>query len=236
MRVDKLISSVGLDSRKNIKKNAKEGFLIINGEIVKDSSKKIDPYKDEIIYNNEIVEYFDNLYIMMNKPKGILSSTLDKEKTVIDLLDFFYRQFNFSIAGRLDKDASGFVLLTTDGKLLHDIITPKNDVEKTYIVETNLPLKEEYINLFKKGIEIKEENYISKPAKIKILEEKRCEVKITEGKFHEVKYMFKNVGNEVTSLKRIKIGKLELDTSLKEGEYRELSDFEIELLKESKNK
>lgn len=229
MRVDKMIGNSNLDTRKNIKKNAKKGGLVINGQIVKDSSTQVDPKIDQVFYMGEFVDYFENIYIMMNKPAGVLSSTDDKERTVIDLLDEFYQGLNLSIAGRLDKDTRGLILLSTDGKFIHKVTSPNSNIEKTYLVETRDKIDKSLIEEFKKGVYIKEDNYTARPAKIEILEDKKALVKVTEGKFHLVKRLFSNLSNEVISLKRIAIGNLKLDPMLKEGEYIELSEEDLSL-------
>lgn len=229
MRVDKMIGNSNLDTRKNIKKNAKKGGLLINGKIVKDSSTQVDPKVDQVFYMGEFVDYFENIYIMMNKPAGVLSSTDDKERTVIDLLDEFYQGLNLSIAGRLDKDTRGLILLSTDGKFIHKVTSPNSNIEKTYLVETRDKIDKSLIEEFKKGVYIKEDNYTARPAKLEILEDKKALVKVTEGKFHLVKRLFSNLSNEVISLKRIAIGNLELDPVLKEGEYIELSEEDLSL-------
>lgn len=229
MRVDKMIGNSNLDTRKNIKKNAKKGGLVINGQIVKDSSTQVDPKVDQVFYMGEFVDYFENIYIMMNKPAGVLSSTDDKERTVIDLLDEFYQGLNLSIAGRLDKDTRGLILLSTDGKFIHKVTSPNSNIEKTYLVETRDKIDKSLIEEFKKGVYIKEDNYTARPAKLEILEDKKALVKVTEGKFHLVKRLFSNLSNEVVGLKRIAIGNLELDPVLKEGEYIELSKEDLSL-------
>ena len=229
MRVDKMIGNSNLDTRKNIKKNAKKGGLVINGEIVKDSSTQVDPEVDQVFYMGEFVDYFENIYIMMNKPAGVLSSTDDKGRTVIDLLDEFYQGLNLSIAGRLDKDTRGLILLSTDGKFIHKVTSPNSNIEKTYLVETRDKIDKSLIEEFKKGVYIKEDDYTAKPAKLEILEDKKALVKVTEGKFHLVKRLFSNLSNEVVSLKRIAIGNLKLDPMLKEGEYIELSEEDLSL-------
>lgn len=229
MRVDKMIGNSNLDTRKNIKRNAKKGGLVINGEIVKDSSTQVDPKVDQVFYMGEFVDYFENIYIMMNKPAGVLSATDDKERTVIDLLDEFYQGLNLSIAGRLDKDTRGLILLSTDGKFIHKVTSPNSNIEKTYLVETRDKIDKSLIEEFKKGVYIKEDNYTARPAKLEILEDKKALVKVTEGKFHLVKRLFSNLSNEVVSLKRIAIGNLKLDPMLKEGEYIELSKEDLSL-------
>lgn len=229
MRVDKMIGNSNLDTRKNIKKNAKKGGLVINGQIVKDSSTQVDPKVDQVFYMGEFVDYFENIYIMMNKPAGVLSATDDKERTVIDLLDEFYQGLNLSIAGRLDKDTRGLILLSTDGKFIHKVTSPNSNIEKTYLIETRDKIDKSFIEEFKKGVYIKEDDYTARPAKLEILEDKKALVKVTEGKFHLVKRLFSNLSNEVISLKRIAIGNLKLDPMLKEGEYIELSKEDLSL-------
>ena len=229
MRVDKMIGNAKLDTRRNIKRNAKKGALVINGDIVKDTSTQVDPNMDEVYYLGQYVEYFESIYIMMNKPQGVLSATMDEDETVIDLLDDFYQVLDLSIAGRLDKDTTGLLLLSTDGKFVHTITSPNSNIEKTYEVGTRDPINPSFIEEFKNGVEIKEEDYIARPAKLEIIDDKKAIVKVSEGKFHLVKRLFSNLGNEVVSLKRIAIGDLKLDPFLQEGSYRELHDEELAL-------
>ena len=231
MRVDKMIGNTGLGTRKNIKKNAKKGALVINGEIVKDSSVKVDPLVDEVFYMGHFVEYIENIYLILNKPAGVLSATQDPSKTVIDLLDDFYLNYDLSIAGRLDKDTTGLVLLSTDGKFIHKITSPNSNITKTYEVKTRDPIEENLVEEFKKGVHIKEDGYTARPAELIITGEKEATVKVTEGKYHLVKRLFSNLGNEVIALKRVAIGDLVLDPYLNEGDYRELTEKELELFK-----
>lgn len=229
MRVDKMIGNAMIDTRRNIKRNAKKGALVINGEIVKDVSTQVDPKVDEVYYLGEFVEYFENIYLMMNKPSGVISSTKDEDTTVNDLLDEFYQKLDLSIAGRLDKDTTGLVLLSTDGKFIHKITSPNSNIKKTYEVKTRDPIEEFYIEAFKNGVEIKEDDYIARPCELEIIDNNKAIVKVTEGKYHLVKRLFSNLGNKVTSLKRLAIGDLKLDPYLEEGNYRELTDEELKL-------
>lgn len=224
-----MIGNANLDTRRNIKRNAKKGALVINGEVVKDTSTQVDPNVDEVFYMGEYVDYFENIYIMMNKPSGYLSATIDEDPTVIDLLDPFYQNLDLSIAGRLDKDTRGLLLISTDGKFVHKVTSPNSNIEKTYLVETRDDIDESYIEKFQEGVEIKEEAYIARPAKLEIIADKKAMVKVTEGKFHLVKRLFSNLGNEVISLKRTAIGELSLDPHLEEGSYRELTEEELDL-------
>lgn len=222
-----MIGNANLDTRRNIKRNAKKGALVINGEIIKDTSTQVDPNVDEVFYMGEFVEYFENIYIMMNKPAGYLSATIDEDPTVIDLLDPFYQNLDLSIAGRLDKDTTGLLLISTDGKFIHKVTSPNSNIEKTYEVNTRDEIDQSLIKAFAQGVEIKEEDYIARPAKLEILDSKKAIVKVTEGKFHLVKRLFSNLGNEVVSLKRTAIGDLDLDPFLSEGSYRELNEEEL---------
>src|SRR5699024_8650531 len=189
------------------------------------------PFVDEVFYMGHFVEYIDNLYLILNKPAGVLSATQDRDKTVIDLLDDFYLNYKLSIAGRLDKDTTGLILLSTDGKFIHKITSPNSQITKTYEVKTRDKIEENLIEEFKKGVYIKEDDYTTRPAELIIKGDKEAIVKVTEGKYHLVKRLFSNLGNEVVSLKRIAIGDLDLDPYLDEGDYRELTEKELALFK-----
>ena len=235
-----MLSNSGLGSRKQIKSDAKKGFIEVNGIVEKDSSKIIDTEKDLVKYKGEVIKYVQYIYLMMNKPQGVISATEDNyAKTVIDLLkdeDKFYKPFP---VGRLDKDTEGLLLITNDGQLSHNLLSPKKQVDKTYYVEVAEEVTEEDVKSFEEGIVLKEDNYKTLPAKLQIIESgypSICLVTIREGKFHQVKRMFKALNNEVIYLKRISMGPLTLDESLKEGEYRELTDEEIEKLLAYKTK
>lgn len=224
-----MIGNTGLDTRKNIKRNAKKGALVINGEVVKDSSVQVDPMVDEVFYMGHFVEYIENLYLILNKPAGVLSATQDEDETVIDLLDDFYLSYDLSIAGRLDKDTTGLILLSTDGKFIHKITSPNSNISKIYEVQTRDPIEKKLVEEFKKGVYIKEDDYTARPAELIITGDKEAIVKVTEGKYHLVKRLFSNLGNEVVALKRTAIGDLKLDPCLNEGDYRELTQAELDL-------
>lgn len=234
IRIDKMISNVGLGSRKQIKQDAKKGNIKVNDIIVKDSSKIIETEKDEVKYKGEKVKYVQYIYLMMNKPQGVVSATEDNyDKTVVDLLenkDKFYEPFP---VGRLDKDTEGLLLITNDGQLTHNLLSPRKHVDKTYYVELAEEVTEEDVNEFAEGIILAEENYKTLPAVLEIIESgypSKCHVTIKEGKFHQIKRMFIAINNEVTYLKRISMGNLKLDETLKLGEYRHLTEEELKLL------
>lgn len=229
MRVDKMIGNANLDTRKNIKKNAKKGGLVINGEIIKDSSVKVDPNIDEVIYMGELVDYFENIYIMMNKREGLICQSNELDGTVMSDLDEFYLNLDLAIAGRLDKDTTGLLLMSTDGKFIHRVISPNSNIWKKYEVETSKKIDPDLVEIFKEGVYIKEDDYYARGAKLEIIEDKKAYVYVTEGKFHLVKRLFSNNDNEVVKLKRLAIGKLQLDNTLNPGDYRELTQEEKEL-------
>lgn len=229
MRVDKMIGNANLDTRKNIKKNAKKGGLVINGEIIKDSSVKVDPNIDEVIYMGELVDYFENIYIMMNKREGLICQSNELDGTVMSDLDEFYLNLDLAIAGRLDKDTTGLLLMSTDGKFIHRVISPNSNIWKKYEVETSKKIEPALVEIFKEGVYIKEDDYYARSAKLEIIEDKKAYVYVTEGKFHLVKRLFSNNDNEVVNLKRLAIGKLQLDKTLNPGDYRELTQEEKEL-------
>lgn len=234
MRVDKMIGNANLDTRKNIKKNAKKGGLVINGEIIKDSSVKVDPNIDEVIYMGELVDYFENIYIMMNKREGLICQSNELDGTVMSDLDEFYLNLDLAIAGRLDKDTTGLLLMSTDGKFIHRVISPNSNIWKKYEVETSKKIEPALVEIFKEGVYIKEDDYYARSAKLEIIEDKKAYVYVTEGKFHLVKRLFSNNDNEVVKLKRLAIGKLQLDNTLNPGDYRELTQEEKELFTKEK--
>lgn len=234
MRLDKFIGHTTSLSRAEAKKSIKKGVLV-NGRIVKTPDFKIDEFKDEVIVNEEKLIYQKYIYIMMNKPKDIISATEDnKIKTVVDILDEQERIFKPFLVGRLDKDTEGLMLLTNDGDLAHKLTSPKKDIVKKYYVEVFGTIEDMHITYFKKGV-ILDDGYKCKSAILDILTSNetgsKAYIYITEGKFHQVKRMMKSIGCEVTYLKRLSIGELVLDENLKLGEYRYLTNQELKKLK-----
>ncbi|WP_214483690.1 pseudouridine synthase [Bacillus sp. SM2101] len=234
MRIDKLLANVGYGSRKEVKKLLKSGAVKVDGVTIKDAKTHINPNEQQVSLLGEIVEYKEFIYLMMNKPQGIISATEDeRHETVIDLLEFedvIYEPFP---VGRLDKDTEGLLFITNDGKLAHQLLSPKKHIPKTYYAIINMEVTEEDITAFKNGVQL-DDGYITKPGHLTIIRSgirSEIELTITEGKFHQVKRMFEAVGKKVTYLKRLKMGSLKLDESLELGEYRELTDEEIDLLK-----
>lgn len=233
MRIDKLLSNIGYGSRKEVKQLLKTGLVKADGVSIKDAKTHVDPAVQSITVHGETVEYKEHVYFMLNKPPGYLSATEDSvQETVIDLLemeDAVYKPFP---VGRLDKDTEGLLLLTNDGQLSHQLLSPKKHVQKTYFAAILGNVTEEDAEAFKKGVQL-DDGYVTKPAKLSILsagEQSEIQITITEGKFHQVKRMFEAVGKKVVYLKRISMGPLFLDEELALGEYRELTEEEVEAL------
>ena len=233
MRLDKFISSNTTLSRAEAKKIIKKGILI-NDILIKSPDYKVDEINDQVILEGKRLVYQKYVYIMMNKPKDTVSATEDAiEKTVVDILKEADRIYKVFPVGRLDKDTEGLMLLTNDGELAHRLISPKKDVVKKYYVEVSGELKEEHLSIVEAGVML-EDGYKCKPARLEILEssedKSRANIYITEGKFHQVKRMMKSLETTVTYLKRISIGELILDENLELGEYRHLTNEELDKL------
>ncbi|MCI5745295.1 MAG: rRNA pseudouridine synthase [Erysipelotrichaceae bacterium] len=229
MRLDKLLAHCGYGSRKDVKKYIRSGEVLVNGEVILDDDYKVNEEVDEIIVFDESVSYQNKVYIMLNKPKNVVSATFDnKAKTVIDLLSQ-YKNYKIFPIGRLDIDTTGLLLVSNDGALCHKLLSPKNHVDKKYLVEFDGDFKQSYYNDFEMGI-ILDDGYKTLPSHIEIIDEKKAIVTIHEGKFHQVKRMFLALNMKVINLKRIEFGPLVLDESLKEGEYRLLNKEEISIL------
>jgi 16S rRNA pseudouridine516 synthase len=229
-RLDKILSNGGLGSRKDTAKIIKSGIVAVDGVTVADSDFKVEPSRSQISVDGKAFAYKEHYHIMLNKPAGILTATKDfREKTVLDLIGGEYPKNRLFPAGRLDRDAEGFVLLTTDGALAHKITGPKNHVEKVYYVELDGSMPSDCANIFADGVTI-DGGYKCKPAKLEIMAPSACRLTITEGKFHQVKRMFEAVGRRVVYLKRVKIGGVCLDGALPPGGSRELSGEEAEAI------
>ncbi|WP_010651426.1 pseudouridine synthase [Oceanobacillus massiliensis] len=239
MRLDKLLSNMGIGSRKDVKTLLKKKQVLVNGKVVKDNGMKVDPIRDEISLDGEAIHYRQYIYLMMNKAPGYISATSDtREKTVIDLLGEDVRHFQPFPVGRLDKDTEGLLLLTNDGDLAHQLVSPKKNVGKTYYAKISGFVTEDDIAAFGEGVML-EDGYVSKPAELVIINSdavSEIKVTITEGKFHQVKRMFEAVDKKVIYLKRLSMGDLVLDENLRLGTYRELSESELAYCMSLKNK
>lgn len=232
-RLDKLIASQGLVSRNDVKSMVRRGEVSVNGAVIKDSSIKVS-YEDDIKIKGKSLLQTEFTYIMLNKPKGVVSASEDKrDKTVVDILPDELKRKNLFPAGRLDKDTTGFSLITDDGNFAHRILSPARHVDKTYIAEVSekidfLKAKQAFAD----GI-VLSDGAVLLSAKLELIEdgEKQVfKVVIKEGKYHQIKRMFASLGTSVVELKRIAIGGLLLDSSLKEGEARIISESELKLI------
>jgi 16S rRNA pseudouridine516 synthase len=212
------------------------GAITVNGKSVSSSALKIDTGTDTVSVQGAPVVFREHIYIMMNKPSGVISAAEDpKKQTVIDLLPQELRRPGLFPAGRLDRDTEGFMLITDDGTFAHNILSPKKHVEKEYIAIIDSPLSREQVQSFENGLVI-DDGIKCLPARLNVLEDGtssggvRVTVMIHEGKYHQIKRMFETLGREVLYLKRTSMGNLRLDPALSPGEARELTRAEIELI------
>ncbi len=238
MRIDKLLAHSGFGTRKEVKELIKEGLVEINGKTVKKPKEKADPDVDEVKVGVESVDYQEYVYFMLHKPQDVISATEDLyHHTVIDLLEPADILLNPFPVGRLDIDTTGLLLLTNNGKLSHALTSPNRGVSKVYQAEVDGAMDDKDVQAFKEGV-VLDDGYQSLPADLKILEvdeaagQSTIQLEITEGKYHQVKRMVQAVGKEVTALKRLSMGPIQLDEQLLAGEYRPLTEDELDLLEE----
>lgn len=232
MRLDKLLAHMNYGSRKEVKEWIRKGFVSVNGSIIKDDDFKVAEETDEIVFLNETIHYESKIYLMMNKPKGVVSATFDsKEKTILDLIEGYDQRVLFPV-GRLDKDTTGLLVITNDGQLAHQLLSPSKHVQKSYAVTFTGKKKLSMVDEFQKGI-VLEDGYQCLPAKLEFVADNKALITIMEGKFHQVKRMFASVGLEVIELKRISFGGLTLPKDLELGKYRKLTEEELRLLKQN---
>lgn len=255
IRLDKFLADAGAGTRSEVKIKIKKGRVTVNGETAGKSDIKINPDCDEVCLDGKKLIYNEFEYFMLNKPQGVVSATIDdKDKTVIELITEAKRRDLFPV-GRLDKDTEGLLIITNDGKLSNNLLAPGKHVDKTYFAIIDGEVTEDTVLRFDEGIDIGDDKPTA-PAKLRILYDdkdeasdvvynsgdscddfvsdgivkSKVEITITEGRYHQIKRMFEAVGMKVTYLKRISMGSLSLDDSLKSGEYRRLTDEEIKLL------
>lgn len=230
IRLDKFLCEMEIGTRSQVKDMVKKGMVSVNGEVVKKADYKFDETAATVSVNGKELSYQKYYYYMLNKPQGVVSATTDNhDKTVLNILKDAPGKDLFPV-GRLDKDTEGLLLITNDGELSHNLLSPKKHVDKTYLVETKENITEEMVLQLREGVDIGEEK-LTLPAKVNVLEDKKLELTIMEGKFHQVKRMLKAVDNEVIYLKRLSMGSLRLDEKLALGEYRCLTEEEILELK-----
>lgn len=238
MRLDKFLADMNFGSRKEVKAFIKKGLVRVNGEIVKSDKFQVNELSDEVYFEEEQVVYQKYFYYLMNKPQGVISATIDDfEETVLDLFsDEDYREDLFPI-GRLDKDTEGLLVISNDGALAHQLLSPKKHVPKEYYVEVEGLLTTQDVQACATGLKI-DGGEICLPAQLQVLstdEQAECSTALLvlhEGKFHQVKRMMQALGKEVTYLKRVRMGQLPLDEQLALGEYRSLTPEEIHLLQQ----
>ena len=242
-RLDKLLAHEGFGSRKDIRKLLRNCEVLVNGSRSYDPATQVDAENDTISVDGEEINLHKNLYLMMNKPQHYVCSTKEGDhETVFDLLDDSlrtpYLQDKLHLVGRLDMDTEGLLLFTTDGELTHRLISPKSHISKTYLcglehtetAEHQTAITAKFENGIEVGPEDNEQGFTAQPAQITWLNDTTAHLTIYEGKYHQVKRMFAAVGNRIVYLKRISMGQLQLDESLELGEYKELTESDLQLL------
>lgn len=230
IRLDKFIASQINVSRKDAIYLIKKGLISINGSVIRDRATIFDADIDEVQYNGQAVKYKKYIYIMMNKPSGVLSASNDnRQKTVIDLVPDNLRRPGIFPVGRLDKDTTGLLILTDDGDFAHKVISPKSNISKCYLADLDGDITSEMIERFKQGITLAD-GYECRPALLERVGENKAKITITEGKYHQIKRMFGVVNLGVNSLHRESIGALKLPKSLNFGECVEILSNDVELV------
>ncbi len=231
MRLDKYLTEAGAASRKEAAILARKGAITVDGAVVKRPDLHIEPGKQTVCLRGERVDWREHWYFLLHKPTGYVSSTDDPgAPTVIELLPDKLKKLQLFPCGRLDRNTTGLLLLTTDGALAHQLLSPKRHVSKRYRYEVKFPLSASDIAALEAGVTI-EGGYTTMPCKVEAEGEKSGIIALREGKYHQIKLMMKAVHNQITALSRISFGTLMLDPSLRPGEYRELTEEEIEQLR-----
>ena len=234
MRIDKCLADCGLGTRSEVKSLLKAKRITVNGKVVTNGKVQVNPETDEILFDGEKIQYEEFVYIMMNKPKGVVSATEDNlHKTVIDLIDPLYFKKGVFPVGRLDIDTHGLLLLTNDGELAHRLLSPKKHVTKIYQARVDGVMTEEDAATFERGIVLSDGTECM-PARLDILsttqDESVVQIHLKEGKFHQVKRMVKACGKTIVDLQRLTMGTLKLDDRLALGESRPLTEEELQSL------
>jgi len=230
-RIDKIIASQGQYSRSDVKKLISKKQVAVNGEVVKSANVKADPLTDRITVKGVALDFKRNVYLMLNKPKGYVSATEDRDhQTVLELVPSEFAGRDIFPAGRLDRDTTGLMIITDDGALAHNILAPKKHVQKIYHVELDIPVTEEMAQGFAEGVELNDG--VCKEAGLEIVGEYAARVTLKEGRYHQIKRMFGCYGAKVVELHRLAIGNLHLPDDLAVGECRELTEEELKLLQQ----
>ena len=224
MRLDKFLWELG--SRSEIKKLLKTGAVTVDGKVVKDGGFQVTE-SSIVCFGDQKIEYREFIYLIMNKPQGYVSATWDKKMpVVIDLIDEEYKKFEPFPVGRLDIDTEGLLIITNDGKLTHELTSPKKNIQKKYFARTNPPMEKEDIKLFQEGMDLGD--FTTLPGKLEFTDNpEEVYITICEGKFHQVKRMCEKCGKTVTFLKRVSIGGLRLDSFLDTGNVKEITKEEL---------
>ena len=227
MRLDKFLSETGTLSRSESSRAVRAGKILVNGRAARSPSEQIDPERDEVIYAGERICYRRFFYILLNKPDGYVSATEDgREQTVLQLLPEKLQKLSLFPCGRLDKHTLGLMLLTNDGQLAHDLLSPRHHVEKQYRFTVKFPLTPEEVAHLEEGT-VLEDGYETKPSRIFMNEDRKSGlITLIEGKYHQIKRMMESVHNQITSLERVSFGPLTLDETLARGEWRYLTEAE----------
>ena len=233
LRLDHYLSAAGLGSRSDVKKLIQKGRVTVNGVICKDSAFKINESSATVMLDEKAVTYRKNVYFMLNKPQGVISASRSDlrspdERCVIDLISEEKHRNLFPV-GRLDRDTEGLLLITDDGMLAHNLLSPAKHVDKTYYAELSDELSENARMKLESGVDIGDD-VLTLPAKVTAINKTSVHITIHEGRFHQIKRMLEAVDNEVIFLKRLSMGSLRLDENLKPGEYRELTPEELAAL------
>ena len=224
MRLDKFLWELG--SRSEIKKLLKTGAVTVDGKVVKDGGFQVTE-SSIVCFGDQKIEYREFIYLIMNKPQGYVSATWDKKMpVVIDLIDEEYKKFEPFPVGRLDIDTEGLLIITNDGKLTHELTSPKKNIQKKYFARTNPPMEKEDIKLFQEGMDLGD--FTTLPGELEFTDNpEEVYITICEGKFHQVKRMCEKCGKTVTFLKRVSIGGLSLDSFLDTGNVKEITKEEL---------
>lgn len=237
MRLDRFLAEMGVGTRSEAKSMLRKGRILVNGQIEKSGDRKIDPEEDQVVADGKPVLFAAMEYYMLHKPQGVVSATEDRiHPTVVGLIHDAKRKDLFPV-GRLDIDTEGLLLITNDGELAHNLLSPKKHVDKVYLAYVSGVLGEDAPRRFAQGIQL-EDKTVTLPAKLDIMGHTepqgwtKTQVTLREGKFHQIKRMFEAVGCRVEYLKRLSMGPLELDPSLEPGQYRSLTREEIQALRQ----
>ena len=239
MRLDKLLAMLGEGTRTQVRDMVRAGRVTVDGAVVRDAGLQVDAEASCVALGGRVLSYKRVRHVMMNKPQGTLTAARDKKQpTVMDLLPPMYAAMDCMPAGRLDKDTEGLLVITSDGQLAHRIIYPKHDVGKVYFARVDGPLAQKDVEAFAAGLHISDSDgeFDARPARLEIVSssasESEARVRVTEGKYHQVKRMFSSRGVEVIYLKRLQIGALKLDPALAPGQWREMTEDEVALLEQ----